>query len=480
MNRIFSIEGEGWPDYPARSYARLEQTEPIVPDGESVVLFSLDAIDASWPGFVNAGQVDLNNPEGTRKRHALLWKDFFDGAPPRAPDPFDEMPVFSIDIALKPSDPWYRELITLAEHEWVVVVLDKNHTAGPQVEVYGGLLAAAVATRLVKIDKNVPGNETLTAVFSMTAWPDATETQIRAALGSLNSFAYLIGMDVGQGSAIGLADSHPCIQLYFDLGGGVRRNAPTRPKPLRFCWMVNAPIVLSHWDEDHWSGEATDPAAGGRVWITPRQAITTAHVLFARKILSTGAKLLIWGNTPAAISIAIVGGQTLDLSKCTGKKRNGSGIAAVIRDSFFGKEWLLTGDAGYHEIPAVPPAPAVIVVPHHGADMGSKSSAPSNPGGYVRLIYSFGPGNKHGPTHVQHPTASAVHAHAAWNHGTWTGGTPGGSVAGGDVLATAEHPSVHLMSTAAGWTSAPSVALGSFPHAKPGASTGCTGRVDQA
>jgi hypothetical protein len=469
MNLMFATEGEGWPGYPARSFARLERTEPIVQDGASEVLLSLDAVDAGWSGFGESGPLDLREPKRARQWHTAFWRDRFAGKSPAGPDYYDEMPVFKIEVTLKPGQPWYGELAALGEEDWVVVVLDENYAAGPEVEVYGGLLATPVISHLVKIDKNVPGRETLDVVFSMETWPDATEAEIRDRLGSLNYLGYLIGLDVGQGCAIGLADSTACIQLYFDLGGGVRRNAPTRPNPLRFCWMVNAPIVLSHWDEDHWSGETTDPGAAGRVWIAPRQSVTTAHVLFVSKILAAGAKLLIWGKTPASISIAIAGGQTLDLSRCTGKTRNGSGIAAIVQDSKLGKEWLLTGDAGYNEIRSLPAAPSVIVVPHHGADMGSKSVAPSNPGGYVRLIYSFGPGNKHGRTHVQHPTASAVSVHSAWNHGAWTGGTPGGSVAGGDVLATAEHPSNHLAGVAIGWTAPPAVPLGPFPHATPGA-----------
>ena len=80
--------------------------------------------------------------------------------------------------------------------------------------------------------------------------------------GDRPSLDYLIGLDVGQGTAVGLADSNQDIHLYFDLGGGIYRNGPTRPKPLRFCWHVDAPIVLSYWDSDHWAGEIADPQQG--------------------------------------------------------------------------------------------------------------------------------------------------------------------------------------------------------------------------
>jgi hypothetical protein len=212
--------------------------------------------------------------------------------------------------------------------------------------------------------------------------------------------------------------------------------------------------------------------------------------------------LLIWGAAPSTLSVSMAAGQTLELRRCIGSStsRNGSGIAAIVEDSTSGSQWLLTGDAGYHEIGSHPSSPVAIVVPHprqslrHAVyaallhfgletarDMGSKSIPPPRPAAYGRLFYSFGPGNKHGRNPgVQHPTAAAMAAHAAWNHGKWTGTIPGNSLAGHDVLATATHPATHLNGVAMGWSSAPTVPLNSFPCAVPGGTTGCTGTIGQA
>jgi hypothetical protein len=165
-------------------------------------------------------------------------------------------------------------------------------------------------------------------------------------LSKIPALEYLIGIDVGQGAATGLADANEDIHMYFDLGGGVYRNAPTRPSPLRFCWWVDAPIVLSHWDADHWSGEASDPQALPRTWIAPRQNMTTTHILFANRILTAGGKLYMWtASPPASIFVNVVGGHSLELRRCAGpaNKRNGSGIAAVVEHFETGNQWLLTG-----------------------------------------------------------------------------------------------------------------------------------------
>jgi hypothetical protein len=109
------------------------------------------------------------------------------------------------------------------------------------------------------------------------------------------------------------------------------------------------------------------------------------------------------------------------------------------------RSWLLTGDCDYlyfvNELH--PNAPAGIVVPHHGADLDPHTRVPTPPTGaiYKRLIYSFGPDNKHGGTKVRHPTdqGMAIHNSKVWNHNKWNNSKPGERVPGGDVLATCEH-----------------------------------------
>jgi len=475
MNRIFSPSGEGWPDFPRRSFGKLDQIEPIDPTNASQAVFCLDVVDADWAAFATGGRFDLGNPVALQASVSDYWNLLFKKIIPPL-DPYDNAPIYRIEITSSRGDPWFDELLTLDEEEWVLVVL--NDTGPFEVDVYGSMLGAAVTAHLVRIERNIPESAALNVAFSPHSWPDATEPQLRNALAGLPRLEYLIGLDVGQGTAVGLADANEDIHLYFDLGGGVYRNAKTRPNPLMFCWRVDTPIVLSHWDSDHWAGEITDPQAQPRTWIAPRQSMTKKHMAFANRILRGGATLLVWGSAPSSISVAVTGGQTLELRRCIPvkpKNRNGSGIAGIVDDPSSGSQWLLTGDAGYSEIGTLPAAPVATVVPHHGADMGSKGSPPARPAAYSRLFYSFGPGNRHGRhPGVQHPTVAAMTAHAAWNHGTWTGAVPGHSLAGNDVLASATHPGSHLSGVVMGWSHAPAVPLSSFTCATSGASAACT------
>jgi hypothetical protein len=250
-------------------------------------------------------------------------------------------------------------------------------------------------------------------------------------------------------------------------------------------------VILSHWDTDHWAGETTDTLAAQATWVAPQQRkLGPTHHAFAGRILASGGTLLIWGAPAGTVRThSIAPGQTLTLARCTGNSRNGSGIAGLVQAANLGQSWLLTGDAGYHELGlTVPGQLSTVVVPHHGADMGSKSVPPARPSGYTRLVYTFGPGNTHGRTKISHPTSAAVSYHHSqgWSHGAWSLATPALVVAGGDVLATAENPSAasggrHLDSTASGWFAPPAVPYSTIPCATGSTSgTRCTSKVVQA
>ena len=495
MNPIFSPAGEGWPGFPARAYARLDQTEPLDPREADEAVFCFDALDADWPGFATDGAFELGRPQDTRARLAAFWRGMF-GPPASRPlsNLFDPMPIYRIEVTSRPGDRYWKKLVGLGEEEWVTLTLAPGGDV--PVDVYGGILAGAVEAWLASITSTPPPDSAaLDEAFDVDLWPDAADDDIDQAIANRGTIETLVAFDVGQGAAAGLLDGSENVRLFFDLGAGAYGNVKTRPKPLRFCWRKNPPIVLSHWDTDHWAGEITDPHAASRTWVAPRQRkLGPTHHAFAARILAAGGTLLIWGAAAGTTRThTLATGQTLTLSRCTGRSRNGSGIAGLV-EACRGEAWLLTGDAGYHELAlAMPTQLSTVLVPHHGANMGAASVAPRRPPGYTRLVYSFGPGNTHGRTRIMHPTAQAVthHANQGWSHGAWSLATPAQTIAGGDVLATAENPAGalggrHLDSAASGWMAAPAVPYGTLPCGKvpcPAGRTsanGCTGDVKQA
>ena len=123
----------------------------------------------------------------------------------------------------------------------------------------------------------------------------------------------------------------------------------------------------------------SDRRARRTTWVAPRQSgLGPRHHAFAARILKAKGTLLIWAATAGTTRSHAPGtGHTLTLARCTGTTRNGSRIAGMINRTS-GEAWLLTGDAGYHELAlTMPPQLSTVVAPHHCADIGA--NAPVRP-----------------------------------------------------------------------------------------------------
>jgi hypothetical protein len=390
------------------------------------------------------------------------------------------MPLFQYEISVRWNDRGLSEFLGVTPDESTWVRISNDPASEIRADVYGSLFSAPISQN-VSISP-VPAAQTsvLNAAFDMDHWPDAADEDIEEALRSNRHASYLAAFDIGQGSASAILDDQAIPWLYHDLGAGVYRNSGTTPTPLKFCFTHSPPIVLSHWDSDHWAGAGYDPDALVMTWVAPRQSIGPTHTAFAASILSAGGSLLIWPARQAPISIGTSPGQLLNVGRATGSNRNGSCLVLRMDDHETGAvlHWLLTGDAGYHQLPfGLPGKIAAMTVPHHGAKMAGAGSLPVRmAAGYARLLYSFGPGNLHGGTNVQHPVKKSVDDHDArgWHPGTWRGlPHPGTTIANGDILATAEHPNMHRGGLIAGWTSPP------VPGSRP-CGRKCTTRIAQA
>jgi hypothetical protein len=251
--------------------------------------------------------------------------------------------------------------------------------------------------------------------------PDATESEIDTALGRVAGATIdcAIAYDVGQGNSIGLCNSGGSVEAYFDLGGGVLANAGTfSPALTSFCFTSPPPIVLSHWDFDHWSSVNRDTRALTMKWIAPRQRVGPSHLALMTSIMSSGRLLLVPPGSPAKWR-----GQ-LFLELCTGRGRNHSGIALTLSEkpNGVGERMLFPGDARYPCLPSFPPTQPYlsVVAPHHGADMRNRTvpSCPRLPPS--RLVYSYGPGNT-----FSHPRriTRKDHGAAGWHDPSITSAT---------------------------------------------------------
>lgn len=457
MNRYF-FAGEERKGFPRRALARIDDIAPIDPEAGGPLSLSLDAVDAEWSGFAEGNLLSLT-PDANDFRLSRYWKSRFLGPPGEMLDarPYDEVPLFQIDVEM-PDIPLLSQFLR-GFTGWLEIEL--SAMPGVPVDVYGGLFAEPARAHLVSAKVVAPDlSRRLDQAFDMALWPDAEEDALRAALKPRCSIDQLAVIDIGQGSANALLCSCGIAVAYFDLGCGVYRNRKTNPATIQFCNCDSPVVMLSHWDSDHWGGAAIDRAMLAAHWIAPRQIIGPKHVAFADSILAAGGIIDIFPAHLPALSVP--GRQVVELRRCIGppSDRNGSGLALFVEDIASGRHWLLTGDAAYDQLAGPMPADlAALVVPHHGADMGKSGIPPSAPIGetYSRLLYSFGPGNAHGKTAVQHPTQAAVNAHVAagWSHSGWSAPPPGMTDPLLPVIATAEHPATHNGGARVGWTGQP-------------------------
>lgn len=455
MNRFFD-RYEYRRDFPRRAFARLDDMEPIVPGPEDDLTFVLDAVDADWKGFGKDGPFNLDDPD-LKQRIAGYWGGRFGGDGGDGPDGYQEVPIYRLELSQSPGDTFYTQL-PRDEAGWITLELSDVESDTP-VDVYGGLFGAPTRAYLHTAPTTAPSGQ-LSILFDMTTWPDASHADLIAALHAQCNLEALVCFDIGQGSASALVCACGQPIYYFDTGCGSGRNAPTAPATIDFCTCSSPTVILSHWDTDHWAGAAGHAGLLARTWVVPRQTISTTHTVFANDILKAGGTIRIVAHSAPPLNWSS-GQQDYDLQRATGTGRNGSGLVLIVTDQPTGRSWVLTGDAGYNLIAQGAPGDiAAMIVPHHGADMGL-TSIPflRSTNSYARLLYSFGPGNGHGPKRppVRHPVAAAVTAHQNrnWGHGGWTSVTGGQSLAGGDVLATATHLATHLDGAAAGWNGPP-------------------------
>lgn len=452
------------PSWPDRLYAKIDHTEPARLDDTPEALFAFDTVDANdfdrFPPFTsNVAAVEAY------RRDYWQWRSARSHRPPNG-DMFDQLRLYRVEAMLARDDPVFKrwasqlqEAARVSDEDSVWIEIEVLHGEEAPVpgsipaEVYPSLFAAPAA-RFIRLRQMPPASaKLLAAAFSLKDLPRLGDADVRARLGGCEALALGV-YDVGQGSATALLADDLRPTMYFDLGCGVYRNARTCPDPLAFCFTNAPPVVLSHWDADHWAGAywlKTGPNRGLQGlqldWIAPDQSVGPVHLAFARDVWMAGGRLFIY-PLPAGqhLRVTLSPLHELFLLRSYGAERNDDGfVLQVVEQSQHC--WLLTGDARYDAFRPALPMPAVefeaVVVPHHGADLGPQAwLPPPSPPPSRRLLFSFGPNNAHGRRSTSHPKAECVAAHqaAGWDVDRWDHvAAPGHRVARGDVRATAKN-----------------------------------------
>jgi hypothetical protein len=384
-------------------YGVLDQTE-ILDDGSIVLMFGTVAGDWLQAQLASNATVPLD----PAARTAFYFS----------------MPLYLLEVRYGPIDvmqigglaPSVERALSELEGIWVKIALADG---GRPAALFDNLFGPANDVGVVSIEQAASDAgqflNSLDPLDPATGVPDATVQELERALLPSSAFDEIAIYDVGQGASNGLVSNREVV-CYFDFGGGVASNAHTFPLALTsFCQCKRPPIILSHWDHDHWSSEGRDLRVHTQTWIVPRQTSNSTkraphHSSLIAAIQAAGGTILVWPNRLTTKRI----GQ-LEISLCKGTSKNTSGLALQVHPPFGvpALPVLMTGDAGYNDLRVVPKSGQhdAILCPHHGGRSNSPKIPKPPSGSYQRLIYSYGRSNTY-----KHPlfTTFDPHHRANW------------------------------------------------------------------
>lgn len=475
MNNHFDPFGQGEAvEFPSAGYARVDDVE-ISRSGRTARV-SFDVVDADF--------IDnyLSRPRDGRDDRIDSTLDFV------------RMPLFHLQVVFSTLNPMPRHwdaLCGCCRCELCLPYLFSNYLIPCEFlrqsrsDRYGGQGGDADPSRWFKIVKSFNSASRLATAYSglfsqpekvrvhlqhatqqqelseIFTLPGVRQKQFETADLALFGNAecdHVVVFDVGQGSASASisGNAHAAKvagtpEIYFDAGAGVYANQKTRPPGLSLEAGGVKAVFLSHWDTDHWAGAMlARPGADSlltKTWYAPDQVVGPRHVAFAKSIEANGGRLVLLSPPSSAVQkVPLAGGRVLRWAQGTGRDKNDSGLVAAVECSTpVEQSIILPGDCDYRFFKHLQAkAPVGLLVPHHGARLRSASTdvpAPHPQANDSKLVYSFGPNNKHGKARVRHPTAEAIELHSAWDHGGWRA-RPGFGAAGRNVRGTSEHSEV--------------------------------------
>ncbi len=355
---------------PRPVYARVDQTEPIDDTGEAPSLVLLDCIDAEWLDD-NRGRADHLSDPGFEE--ADRW----------------------ISIIAIPSDCLGGARDVGELDEWYHLEL-RDPNKGAVAEQFHNLFQDPSERGVGHVRPvNSDESEMLSELAGWRGIEETPKSRIEEILNRIAPVDAVAIYDVGQGAATALL-SHGVPVLYFDLGGSAVGNWRSFPEPLcQFCMTARPPIVLSHWDWDHWSSALRDRRALKLPWILPIQdeagALGAVHSRFLATLRASGADIYWWSSKVRAIASPQTG---ITLFRPLGKtkNRNDSGLVlSVVRND---RKVLLPGDAS-RDLWLCNGHLDYLMVPHHGGRIDLAGIPfPANRQ-RSHLVYSYGVGNSY-------------------------------------------------------------------------------------
>jgi hypothetical protein len=155
--------------------------------------------------------------------------------------------------------------------------------------------------------------------------------------------------NVGQGNCNALIDKNEVPHVFFDLGeAGLKSTFASKKFRLNPSLKMNPPVILSHWDYDHWAIAKRIPNTKKLLWIAPDQgALRIRSADFAKGLIRDKKLKII--RTPG---VKFVAPGIFILKLALPGKFNNSGLVTLVElgAKNHPKRVLLPGDASYARI----------------------------------------------------------------------------------------------------------------------------------
>ena len=370
------------PPPPRPVYARVDQIEPLDDGDRSPATVLLDCVDAIWLDEVGDRVTHLSDREldeaDSRISVVAVSSNHLDGIDE---DGDDSLEWFRLELADPDGSP-------LAE---------QFHNLFQDPTERGVVSARPVTPRENAMLKRLAGWHDIEATASTAI------EEVLAGIGPVDAVAVY---DVGQGAATALL-SGGLPTLYFDLGGSAIGNWRSFPQPLqRFCTTADPPVVLSHWDWDHWSSALRDDRLLYQPWILPIQDragdLGAVHARFLAMLKTRSTGICWWGYGTPPMTFHPVG-VTVFRARGTQRSRNESGLALSVAQN--GRTVLLPADASLPCVWSGTSSIDYLMVPHHGGRTALTTIPTPNNRFTDHLVYSYGVANMY-----QHPLPRTVRA----------------------------------------------------------------------
>ncbi len=229
--------------------------------------------------------------------------------------------------------------------------------------------------------------------------------------------------DVGQGDAIAILNEAGGTILQLDYGG--RQDNPFEGKShVEVDQMLpvstDALVMMTHWDEDHWSTAPKGDAAKAANWLVPRQVTSPRAVRFATELAKVrcipealvGRVFEYSAQNGDAILWQKIAKSSPSPSIHENCNRTGVAAALLRRSGGAGQVILLPGDAPFDEVPLFDDLRSAgttltgLVAYHHGSKYPLRNGTralfrdwPVTPGGPCDIVFSYGAENSYGHPH---------------------------------------------------------------------------------